>query len=140
MRLKFQERVEGRGAEHVHLVDDINLVFAQLRREAHLVNQIADIVNRIVRGRIELVYIERLAGVERVAALAPVTGFSFRGHRAAIDGFGKDARAGGFSYAARTAEQVCLGKLAAGNGILERGGDVALTHHRVEVLRPVLAG
>src|SRR6476620_1111202 len=46
---RLQEGVEGRGTQHVHLIDDIDLVATLLRRKAHAVYQFADIIHRIVR-------------------------------------------------------------------------------------------
>ena len=40
----LQEGVERARGEHVHLVDDINGILAYLRRDAHLVNQRADVL------------------------------------------------------------------------------------------------
>src|SRR5690606_32999643 len=98
-----------------------------LWRETHLVHEGPDVVYRIVGGRVELVNVERLPGIERKAALTPVARFAI-GDLAAVDGFGEDAGAGGFAHAAGTAKQVSLRQLAARDGVFQRGGDVALAH------------
>ena len=51
---RLQKSVEGRLGEHVHLVDDVDLEATHLGGEAHLINQLADVVYRIVRGRVQL--------------------------------------------------------------------------------------
>ena len=45
----LQKGIERRCRQHVHLIDDIDAIATDLRRNAHLVNQITDIVNRVVR-------------------------------------------------------------------------------------------
>ena len=54
----LQERVEGRCGEHVHLVDDKDLVFAYLRRDACLFHQRLDVFYAVVRGSVELKDVE----------------------------------------------------------------------------------
>ena len=42
----------------MNLIDDIDFVFPHLRGNPNLVNQVADVVNAVVRGSIELMNIE----------------------------------------------------------------------------------
>ena len=55
---RFEEGVECRLREHMDLVDDEDRVVAELRNDAHLVDDITNIVYRVVRCGIELVDIE----------------------------------------------------------------------------------
>ena len=48
----FKEGIKGRGGKHVHLVDDENLIFSHLRRDARLVHQRLNVLNRVVAGRV----------------------------------------------------------------------------------------
>ena len=50
----LQKGIKGCLGEHVHLVDDVDLESAYLRGEAHLINQLADVVHRLIGGRIQL--------------------------------------------------------------------------------------
>ena len=52
----FQEGVESGLAEHMYLIDDEYAVFSDLRGNVHLVDKGFDIVDRIVRCGIQLVY------------------------------------------------------------------------------------
>ena len=54
---RFQERIESRCRKHVHLVDDIYLILTNLRRDAYLLHQLANVIYRIVGSSIEFVNI-----------------------------------------------------------------------------------
>ncbi len=124
----LEEGVEGRLREHVHLVDDVDAVAAYLRRDAHLFGQGADVVHRVVRCGVQLVYVETAPLVEGATGFACAAGLAVV-RVEAVDGLGEYAGAGGLAYAARTAEQVGVGQLAAGDGVAERGGDMRLPDH-----------
>ena len=51
----LEEGVEGRLGQHVHLVDDIDTVPADLRRNLDLVHQCLDVVHTVVGGGIQFV-------------------------------------------------------------------------------------
>ena len=63
----LQEGVEGRRREHVHLVDDVDLVLPDLGRNPHLVHKVTDVIHRVVRRRVEFVNVERGVVVEGTA-------------------------------------------------------------------------
>ena len=136
---RLQKGVEGCRGQHVHLVDDEHLVLAYLRRYARLLHQRLDVLHGVVRGSIELEDVERALFVEGLTRLTVSAGLALSGRRHAVDGFGEDASAGGFSHAAWPAEQVGVGQLAATYGILERGGERLLTYHGIERGRTVLS-
>ena len=54
---RFQERIESRCRKHVHLVDDIYLILTNLRRDAYLLHQLANVIYRVVGSSIEFVNI-----------------------------------------------------------------------------------
>ena len=56
---RFQKRIECRSRKHVYLVDDINLILANLWRDTHLLHQLTNIVHRVVGGCIKLMDIIR---------------------------------------------------------------------------------
>lgn len=113
----FQEGVESRRRQHVHLVDDIHLVFANLWRDTYLFNQGTDVFDRVVGSGIQLMDIIRTLFVECLARFTFIARLSFRRGMQAVDGLGKDTCAGGFSYPSRTAEQVGVRQFMVGNGI-----------------------
>ena len=136
----LEECVEGLCGQHVNLVDDEHLVLTNLRRHTHLLGEGTDIIHRVVRGSVQLMdvqralFIESLARLTFVACLAVLTGVE------TVDGFGKDACAGGLAYAARPTEEISVCELAATDSILQRCGDGVLTNHRVEGHRAIFAG
>ena len=64
----FQQRVERRDGEHVHLVDDVHALFHLRRGVDGLAPQRADMVHAVVRGGVELHHIEKAAGLDAEAA------------------------------------------------------------------------
>src|SRR5258708_22936624 len=54
----FQKGVKCRRTEHVYFVYDIDFIFSGLRRKTHLVNQTSDIIDRIIAGSIQFMYIQ----------------------------------------------------------------------------------
>ena len=135
----LQKGIEGRGREHVYLVDDEHRVAPDLGNDAHLVDQRADVLHGVVRRGVELVDVQRATLVERAARFAFVAGLGTVG-RKAVDRLGEDAGAGGLSHSAGAAEEVGVRQLSALDGILERGGDVFLPDDRTESRGAVLAG
>ena len=51
---RLEQRVEGAVGEHVHFVDDVDLVAALAGAKADLVAQFADIVDAVVGGSVDL--------------------------------------------------------------------------------------
>ena len=135
----LEEGVEGGLAEHVHLVDDIDLVSPHLRRNAHLLDERADVVDGVVRGRVELVDVERALLVERSTRFARVAGLALGGEVHAIDGLGEDACAGRLADAAWAAEEVGVSQFIVLDRVLERCGQCGLPHDAVECSGAILA-
>ena len=123
----------------MHLVDDENLVASHLRRDASLLHQRLDVLYGVVACSVKFEYVVRALLVERLAALALVACLAVGGGAEAVDGFGENACTGGLSHAARTAEEVGMGKLAALHSVLQRGGESRLSHDGVECRRTVFA-
>ncbi len=128
----LQESVEGILAEHVHLVDDVDLVTPDLWGNADLLHQIADVLHRIVGSRVKLIDVERGVVVESPARLTFIAGFHMLRGVEAIDGFGHDARTGSLSYTARTTKQISLCQRLVLDGVLQRRRDGLLSDNRVE--------
>ena len=135
----FQKGIERRSRQHMHLVDDIDAVSADLRRNSHLIGQVADIVHRVVGGGIKFVDIEAASLVECTTRLTLIAGLGAIGILA-VDSLGKDTRTSGLTHTSRATKQIGTRQLSALNGIFERRCDTALSHHRRKCLWAVLTG
>ena len=136
----LEEGIERRCRQHVHLVDDEHLVSAYLGRDAHLVDELAYVVHRVVRCSVQLMYIIGTLLVEGTARLTLVASLTLGSEVLAVDRLGEDARTGGLTHAARTAEEVGVCQLPGEDGILERHDERLLPHHRIKRSRTVLSG
>ena len=110
-----------------------------MRRNAHLINQTADIVHRIVRSGIKLMDIKRGIIIKRNTRLASVTRLDFVGKILAIDRLCQDACTGSFANTSRACKQKRLCQLIIPNGVFERSRYVILPHHGGKSIRPILA-
>ena len=132
----FQQRVERRFGEHVHLVDDVHALAYCGGREDCLVAQHAHIVHAVVGRRIQLDHVENGAVLNAAAGVALVAGVSV--HRVlAVDRLGENARAGRFARAAGADKKIGVAKPSGTHLGLERFGDERLPHHIVKGFRPV---
>ena len=136
----FQESIECRRRQHMHLVDDIHLVFSNLGRDPHLVDQVADIIHRIVGCGIELMDIKRCGAVERQARFALIAGLHLVDRVEAVDRLGQDTGAGGLANPPRAAKKERLGQLVVPDRVLQCRGDRVLPDYRVERRWPVFPG
>ena len=106
---RLQDRVEGARREHVHLVEDVDLLLGALRRDADRLAQLAHVVDAVVARGVDLDDVDRAAVVERRARLARAArlGVGPLGERRlAVDGLGEDARRRRLADAARAREEV----------------------------------
>ena len=71
---RLQQRIEGMRREHVHFVDEVDLVAAAGRRVLHVVEQLARIIDLGARGRVDLDQIDEAAGIDLAAAGAFAAG------------------------------------------------------------------
>ena len=67
---RLQERVEGRGRQHVDFVDDVDLVARAGRRIAHAVIDLADVVDAGMGGGVHLQHVHMPAFHDRLAVHA----------------------------------------------------------------------
>src|ERR1051325_4658913 len=115
---RFKESIEGRLREHVHLIDDVYFMRAELRGETYLADEVADIFHRVIGSGIEFVDVKRMPFVKRLAGLTFITRFDIGSDIEAVNGFSEYACAGGFAHPARTTEQKGLGQVLALDGVL----------------------
>ena len=125
---RLEQRVERLRREHVDLVDDVNLVGAAHRGEAHRVDDfLAHIVHARARRGVELVNVRMRALGDRRALRAGTVGVAAgRTCRAGALGLlaqqrlGEDTRHGGLARTTRAAEQVRMAQAALGHRVLQR--------------------
>ena len=122
---RLQKRVERCLAEHVHLVDDVHLVFALLGRDANLIDDASNVLDLVVGGGVQLKHIER---------------HGFVLHVETVDGPSENSRRCRLSDPTWTAEQIGLSNLPRRDALLQRLGDARLPHHRIPSLGAVLSG
>ena len=132
----FQQRVERRFGEHMHLVNDVHALAHRSRREDRLVAQHAHIVHAVIGRRVQLDHVENGAVLYTAAGVALVAGIPV--HRMlAVNRFGENARAGRFARAAGADKKIGVAKPSGTHLGLERFGDERLPHHIVKGFRPV---
>lgn len=129
----LEESVERLLGQHVHLVNDVHLVMSDLRRNAHLVHQLSDILHRVVGCSVQLENVQGTLLVECAAGLTVVAGFSVCLKVQAVDGLGQNARASGLAHASGSTEQIRLGYFTREDGILQRGGQCSLSNDQLKI-------
>ena len=133
---RFQEGVEGFGRQHVHFVDDVDFAFAHAWREAHLLANVADLINAAVGRRINFDYVEKTVLIDGTAVFTDVTRFAVLRVQA-IDGFRENFRGARFAGAARPAKKIGMGESMMTEGAQKRLGNGILANQRRKGLRPV---
>ena len=135
---RFEQGVEGRGGEHVHLVDDVHLIAADAGGVGGLVPQVADVVHAVVGGGVHLHHVQDAAVVDAPADGALAAGVAVLGVQA-VDRLGKDLGAGGLAGAPHPGEQIGVAHPAGGHLVFQGRHDGPLAHHIFEPLGPPLA-
>ena len=128
----FEQCIEGTGREHMYLVDDIDGVLTYLWRNAHFLNKCTYILDGVIGGRVEFVYIERALFVESEARFALVTSVVFWRRVKTVNCFSEDTRAGCFSDASWSAEEVSVSEVVLSDGVTQCLCKCVLTDHRFE--------
>jgi len=136
---RFQQRVERFLGEHVHLVDDVDLVTAFRRRVAHVVAQLAHVIDTAVARAIDLDHVEAVARGDLRAVIALS---AWRDRRAvdAIERLCQNSRSRSFADAPRPDEQIRVSQAVLYDRIFKRARDMRLPHQIVESLRPIFSG
>ena len=120
------------------LIDDEDGVLANLRGDADLVEDGFDILDGVIRRRIELVDIERPLLIECPAGLALITSVVSVLGVETVDGLGEDTRTGGLTDASWSAEEVGMRQPVETDSVLQGLRQSLLSDHRLEGLRTVL--
>ena len=135
----LQQGVEGLRSQHMHFVDDVDLVFFLGRGEAHPVPQVADIVDAAVGRAVDLDEIKALPGLETTAGRAFAAGVAAWQRAFTVDGPGQDAGGRSLARAAGTAEQIGVDEALAADRSRQHPGDMRLSHQLSEAAGPVTA-
>ena len=112
----------------MHLVDDVDLVLADRRQIGHLVAQVADVVNAVVRRGIHLDDVHDGAGVNALTNFTLAAGVGAGGVQT-VDRLGKDLGAGRLAGAAGTGEQIRMADAPGRNLVLQGRDDGRLANH-----------
>ena len=116
------------------LVDDEDLAGEVGRRGVDARQQVAHVVDPVVRGGIELDHVERAAVADGDAGLARVVGLAVDWIKA-VDRLGDDARHRRLARAARTDEEQAVADPAQAGGVAQRFDDRLLADDLAEGLR-----
>ena len=131
----FQQSVERRRGQHVHLIDDIHTLLDRNGGEHGLLTQLTNIVNAVVGRSVDLYNIKNTAVLNSDAGGAFAAGIAVFG-MLAVECLGKDLCTCGLACAPRADEQVRMGQPAGDYLVFERFGNVLLPDDLVKGLGP----
>ena len=134
----LQERIERMRREHVHFVDEVDLVAAARRRVLHVVEELTGVIDLGARCGIHFQKIDESAGINLAAGRAFPAGLG-RDALLAVQAFRKNPRDGRLADAARAGEEKRVMHAAARQRIDERASHVLLPHELGEFLRAPFA-
>ena len=123
---RLEQRVEGRVRQHVHFVDQVDLVLAGAGREGHLVAQAADLVDAAVAGRVQLDQVHRAAGRGRRRRTRTRCRARRRARLVQFSALASRRPVRGLAGAARPREQVGVRHAAGRQRVRQRRRDVLL--------------
>ena len=135
---RLEQGVKGAVGEHMHFVDDVDLVTALAGAKAYLVAQLADVVDTVVGGSVDLDQVDHAAFGDGDAGGALVAG-TFGLWRAAVQRLGQDARRTGLARAARPGKEIGMGHTTFAQRIAQRLRYVFLANDLVKRSAPPLA-
>ena len=133
---RLEQRVERRRSEHVHFVDDVDLEVPFARRVAHVVAQLAHLLDAVVARAVDLEDIEAVAAGDLLAVIAHAARRDGRAVHA-VERLRQDARRRSFPDAARPDKKISVREAVLLDRVLERARDMCLPDQIVERLRPI---
>ena len=120
------------------LVDDVHTLFHLAGGIDGIVAQVADIVNAVIGGGVDLQNIHTGSGIDGPAGLADIAGVAVMGIEA-VDGLRKNFRTAGLTRTARAGKQVRMAHVTGQKLGLQGLGHSPLTNHIIKGLRPILS-
>ena len=139
---RLQKAVEGLRRQHVHFVDDVDLVARRHRRVAHLLDDLADVVDAGVRGGVHLDHVDMAAFHDGGAVLADFVELDRRlvdGGGLVVQRTGEDARRRRLADAAHAGQHPCLGDAAGGESVGQGADHRLLADETAEIGRAIFA-
>ncbi len=121
----LQQGVEGLLGEHVHFVDDVDLVLPLRGPVPDGLPQVADLVDAAVRRAVDLKDVDAPPLGDLRADFARIVGIGIV-RIGTVDRAGEDPGGGGLADPPRSAEEVGVAHPAGGDGVAKRGGDMLL--------------
>ncbi len=142
---RLQKRVPRLVRQHVDFVDDVDLEAVARGAERDPFLELSHLVDAVVRGAVDLLHVDVVAGGDLFARRAHLTRDRRRPGRFAvgadaIEALGEEARARRLADAADPREEERVGDAVGRDGVGERPGDVLLAGKILERLRAVFAG
>ena len=138
---RLQQGIESRIGNLVGFVENVNLEAVARRTVTRGFAQFANLVDAAIGGSVDFDYIHGISGANLGAGFADSARLGDRlVRRAAVQRHRQNARHGGLSDAAVTAENVAVGGAALLDGILQGAGYVFLPDDFGEFLGTVFAG
>ena len=134
----LEERVPRLRGQHVRLVEDVDLVTSGHRRIGHLLAQVADVVDGVVRRRVHLDDVERGRAGDRDARVTHPARLDGRA-TLAVQAGGQDLGHARLACPARAHKQVGVVDLPALHGVAQGAYDVLLADDVGEAARAVAA-
>jgi hypothetical protein len=131
---RLEQGIEGGRGKHMHFINNIDFIAAQVRGEVDLIAQAAHILHAGIGSCIDLDQVQEAALVERQAVLALVAGRLARSSARQLTALAKQASGGGLAGAARPGEQVGVGNAPCSQRIAQRLHDVFLSDDLVPLL------
>ena len=136
---RLEQRVPRRLREHVHLVDDVDLIPPRHRLVHDILGQFAHISGGIPAGGVDLNHVETALGRDRTAGITFAAGLSVL-RIGAVHRLRKNPRQRGLADPARTDEKVGVRGPLLTDRIHEGPDHMLLPDHIGEPLRPPFAG
>ena len=140
---RLEHRIEGRGRQHVHFIDHVDLEAARHRLVDRLLQQLGNLVHTAVRCRVQFNVVDEpscinvATGLALPAGLGSDAALAIRPHT--VQRFGQDARDRGLAHATGSGEQIGMVQTPLQQGIAQRLDNMFLAHHGIKTMGPVLA-
>ena len=129
----LQERVEGRNGQHVDLIDDVHTLFHLAGGVNGIVAQIADVVNAVVGGGVDLQNIHAGARIDGLTGLADIAGIAVVGIQA-VDRLAQNLGAAGLTRTTGARKQIRMAHVTGQKLCLQRLRHSPLPHNIIESL------
>ncbi|MNK42965.1 hypothetical protein D3C87_616570 [compost metagenome] len=140
---RLQKTVKRLRRQHVHFVDDIDLVARRNRAVTHLLDDLANIVDTRMGGGVHLDHVDMPAFHDRLAMFAgdpKVDGRLVDGVGLVIQRAGENACRGRFAHAANAGQHIGLGNAAGLKRVGQRADHRLLADHQIgKIFRAIFA-